>query len=93
MEGVAEYLVEHDVPSDRIHFLTGEGGISFLEHLGNWFSQVLSTGWTEARESLADDKVLVGVFDVDKTDATRIRQLLADAGVEHVQYFGTWTFG
>jgi len=92
MEQVAAYLVEHDVPEDRIHFLSGEGGVSFLQHLGNWFSQVLSEGWTDARDALADGKVLVGVFDVGKTDATRIRQVLADAGIEHIRYFGTWTF-
>jgi hypothetical protein len=54
---------------------------------------VLSEGWTDARDALADGKVLVRIFDVgSKTDATRIRQVLADAGIEHIRYFGTWTF-
>ena len=92
MEAVVTYLVQHDVPEDRIHFLSGEGGIVFLEHLGNWFAHVLSEGWTDARDALVAGKILVGVFDVDKTNATQIRQLLADAGVEHVRYFGKWTF-
>jgi hypothetical protein len=92
MEQVATYLVEHDVPEDRIHFLGGEGGISFLEHLGNWFSQLLSETWTDARYALADGKSLVGVFDVDRADATEIRRLLVDAGVEHIRYFGKWTW-
>jgi hypothetical protein len=63
-----------------------------LQDLGNWFSHLLSEGWTDARDALADGKVLVGVFEVDKTNASRIRHVLADAGVEHVRYFGKWTF-
>ena len=92
IEEVAAYLVEHGIPEDRVHFLSGEGGIAFLQHLGNWFSQLLSERWTDARDALANGRELVGVFDVDKADATRIRSVLADASVEHVQYFGTWTF-
>lgn len=96
MEDVAAYLVEHDVPEDRIHFLSGEGGISFLQQLGNWFSvllsQLLTETLTDARDALADGKDLVGVFDVDKADASSIRRLLAEAGVEQVRYFGRWTW-
>jgi hypothetical protein len=91
MEDVAAYLVEHGDPGDRIDFLGGEGGVSFLQHVGNWFSPVLTEGLTETQDALADGKDIVGVFDVDEADASSIPRVLADARVEHVRYFGKWT--
>lgn len=91
MEDVGGYLADQGVPSDRIHFLVGEEGEAFLQDIGNWWSKVLADGWTRSREALADGRVLVGVFDVDRVDADLMRGILSDAGVENVKYFGKWT--
>lgn len=92
IEDVEATLIEGGVPADRIHFLSGEGGIAFLDDLGNWFSRLVSQTWHDAREALVSGKVLVGVFGVDKIDASRIRVLLQDAGVHGIRSSGTWTW-
>jgi hypothetical protein len=92
IEDVQTALVEGGVPADRIHFLSGDGGIAFLDDLGSWFSRLVSQTWHDARNALAGGTVLVGVFEVEQVDASRIRRLLDDAGVHEARSFGTWTW-
>ncbi len=92
MAQVAAFLVEHDIPEDRIHFLSGEGGVAFLQQLGSWLSRAVSEGWSDAMGALADGEVIVGVFDVDEADAAGIRQILVDAGLKSTRYYGNWTW-
>jgi len=91
MERVARSLTEHGVPHDRIHFLCGEGGAAFLDGLGNWFTRAISEAWTDAREQLAEGKVIVGVYDVEDDDVGLVRDTLGEACVAPARYFGTWT--
>ncbi len=92
MEQVATFLVEHDIPEDRIHFLSGEGGVAFLQQLGSWLSRAISEGWSDAKRALADGEVLVGVFGVEEADAAGMRQILRDAGLKSTRYYGAWTW-
>lgn len=92
VEDVHADLTHGGVPADRIHFLSGDDGIAFLDDLGNWFSRLASQSWHDARDELASGHILVGVFDVDDADAERIRALLTDAGVSRIRSFGTWTW-
>lgn len=92
IEEVEAKLVDAGVPADRIHFLIGDGGIAFLDDLGNWFSRLVSQSWHDARDALANGKVLVGVHEVDEVDAAQIRRLLGDSGVQNIRSFGTWTW-
>jgi len=92
IEDVQATLIEGGVPADRIHFLSGEDGIAFLDDLGSWFTRLVSVTWHDAKEALASGKVLVGVFGVDKIDASRIRLVLGNAGVDRIRSFGTWTW-
>jgi hypothetical protein len=70
----------------------GEGGVAFLERLGNWFTRALSEGLTDARGSLESGATMVGVFEVADPDAEAIRGTLSDAGVVSLHYFGSWTY-
>lgn len=92
VDDVQASLVAGGVPADRIHFLHGDGGIAFLDDLGTWLSRLVSQTWQDARDSLGQGKVLVAVHDIEKVDASRVRQLLEEAGVERIRTSGAWTW-
>ena len=88
---MADALTEAGIGPSTVHFLAGEGGVSFLERLGNWFTRALSEGLTDARGSLESGATMVGVFEVADPDAEAIGRKLVDAGVESLHYLGSWT--
>jgi hypothetical protein len=92
VQDVADALTGAGIDPNTVHFIMGEGGIAFLENLGNWFTRALSEGLTDARESLESGATMVGVFEVGDPDAEAIGRALFDAGVESLHYFGSWTY-
>jgi hypothetical protein len=92
LQDVADSLTEAGIAPSTVHFLAGAGGVAFLERLGNWFTRALSEGLTDARGSLESGATMVGVFEVADPDAEAIRRTLFDAGVESLQYLGSWTY-
>ncbi len=91
VQDVADALTEAGIPPSTVHFLEGAGGAAFLGQLGNWFTRTLSDGLADARESLESGATMVGVFQIADSDSKAIRKTLADAGVESLHYFGSWT--
>lgn len=93
VEQMVARLAEHAIDDDRVHVLTGEGGIAFLEGAGSFLGRLLGGEERErAKDDLRGGATLVGIFKVPDGDEDEVGRAAAEAGITVTRHYGTWTY-